>query len=86
MSTLTPDQVKAITAAVLREVDAGGVTWGEIKDQTIAELCASNQDALIDDAHEPFADSDAAQEAITSAVRTYDELLGTSRASELPAR
>lgn len=80
---LTSDQVEAIGLAVSRE-NTTGITWAELKDMTIADMCSANQDALIDDWFEEAGTlTDENRAAILSAVRTYDELLGTGRAAEL---
>jgi hypothetical protein len=80
---LTAEQVKAITDAVLREVTTS-ITWDELGDRTIADLCSMNQDALIDDLYEDHPDDRPHRDGMVAHIKTYDALLGTSRAAEIP--
>jgi predicted DNA-binding ribbon-helix-helix protein len=81
---MTADQVKAVLDAVRREVTESHV-WDEIKDMSLADLCAANQDALIDDLYEDHPDDRPRRPAMVSHVATYDTLLGTGRLAEVPA-
>lgn len=80
---LSPDHVKAITDAVLRELVIG-VFWNEIAGKTLADLCAINQDALIDDLYEGHPDDTEHRAGMLDHIKTYDALLGTNRFDELP--
>ena len=84
MNFLTPTEVKAILDAVNREVTTDN-TWEEIKGLTLADICSGNQDALIDDLFENDQRDAEFIPGMVAHVKTYDSLLGTSRASELPA-
>src|SRR5215469_2202849 len=79
---MTPEQAAAVLLAMQREAGAGG-TWGEAKDLTVESLCATNQDALIDDLYEEPGDPHRAE--IVALIKVYDTLLGTNRAAEVPA-
>lgn len=85
MVNLTQDQSEAIMDAVMRDVTDSRTPWDEIKDMTLADFCAQNQDALIDDIFEQHPDD--TQDVMAGKrrwIRVYDELLGTDRSSELP--
>jgi hypothetical protein len=79
---LTTKQCTAIGFAVQRETDSR-TPWAEIKDQTLEQLCAANQDALIDDWFDDPNLTGKGRVAILEAVTVYDGLLGTNRVSEL---
>jgi hypothetical protein len=81
---LNADQVQAITDAVLREVSTNS-TWTEIKDLSLLDLCSMNQDALIDDLFENDPRDSNHRESMKNHVKTYDVLLQTNRAAEIPA-
>ena len=85
MAHLTADDVKAITDAVLREVSTSS-TWEEIEDMTLTDIISANQDALIDDLYDDDPRDREHRAGMVSHVKTYDALLGTSRAAEIPER
>lgn len=80
---LTPDTIKAITDAVLRDLVTGN-TWEEIKDRTLADLCSANQDSLIDDLFENDPRDVSFRLGMIDHVRTYDLLLSSQRINEVP--
>lgn len=79
---MTAAEVGAVIAAVLREVNADA-TWARIRGLTLADLCADNLNALVD-AWPPVTEAQRVQH--WALIRSYDTLLGTSRAAELPDR
>lgn len=79
---MTAQETEAVRVAVQREL-GGGTTWDEIRDLTLADLVARNQDALIDDLFEDHPDDRPHRAEMTALVSVYDRLLGTRRAGEL---
>jgi hypothetical protein len=80
---LTSDQVEVILSALKRDVSTS-VTWADIRDMSVSDMCAANQDALIDDLYERNPDDSAHRGEMVRYVLVYDHLLGTNRASEIP--
>jgi hypothetical protein len=83
MTALNVDQVKALTDAVLRQIVIGN-SWEEIKGYTLEDLCAINQDALIDDLYDDDPRDREHRSGMVGYVEVYDTLLGTHRAAEIP--
>lgn len=81
---MTGEQVQAVLDAVRREV-CEQHNWAEMQDMSLADLCAANQDALIDDLHEDHPDDRPHRAAIVEHVAVYDDLLDTNRLAEVPA-
>lgn len=81
---MTAEVVTAIMNAVGHVVSVHDY-WAESRDLTLAGVCSSNQDALIDDLFECHPSDKPHLPGMVAHVRTYDLLLGTSRASEIPA-
>lgn len=80
---MTAGDVQAVMDAVRREVIAGAA-WDELAGLTLEELCDRNQDALVDDLYEDDPRDRDHTAGMIAHVRTYDRLLGTDRASEVP--
>lgn len=78
---LTPEQIAVITDAVQRSLLSED--WDEIQDKTLADLCAVNQDALMDDLAEDDPRDAAHRPGMIASVKTYDTLLNTSRADDI---
>jgi hypothetical protein len=80
---MTAEETEAVQVAVQRDLRAGSITWDEIRDRTLADLVASNQDALIEDMFEDHADDRPHRREMAALIGVYDRLLGTSRATEI---
>ena len=80
---MTATEIAAVLDAVRREVHESNV-WDEMKDMSLADLCAANQDALIDDLYEDHPDDRPHRSGMLLHVATYDVLLGTNRLAEVP--
>ena len=80
---LKPDEIKAITDAVLRELVTGN-QWDDVKGRTLEDFCSANQDALIEDLYEDDPRDRKYRPGMIDHVKTYDVLLGTHRADEIP--
>jgi len=80
---MTPAETEAILSAVRREVSDSDAEWADVKDMTLAGLCAFARDALAGDLeairfHGPHSKGAAVLE---SAIATYDGLAGALPAS-----
>jgi hypothetical protein len=82
---MTRTEVQAVLDAVRREVHESNV-WDEMKDMSLADLCAANQDALIDDLFADYPSDRHRRGEMLLHVATYDTLLGTTRLAEVPAQ